>query len=199
VSTALIALECGDDPSAWADLGLPVDGSGRCVLSGVTVLLDGTGGGLRRWMLQGSEGPAAIDGIPTTWSGASPAVGEGQLDHVVVFTDSRDRTVEALVAAGGDLRRSGGPPQLPAPMAFVRLGSVIVEVAENPKADRATLWGLVAVVGDVDALAAAHPGSLGTPRDAVQPGRRIVTARPREGLDCALAFMTPRVRAHSGQ
>jgi hypothetical protein len=197
VSTSLIGLRCGDDPAAWVDLGFEVRGS-TCDLGPVAIELDGTGGGVRGWVLGGDAGPQALDGIPTAWrDAAEPAPvehpnGATGLDHVVVFTDSRDRTVEALVHAGGDLRRSGGPPQLPAPMAFVRMGEVIVEVAENGTADGAHLWGLVAVVPDVDALAAAHPDLLGSPRDAVQPGRRIVTARRRPGLDTALAFMTPR-------
>lgn len=198
VSTPLIGLECGDDPAAWRALGFAVDGD-ACRLGPVAVMLDGGGGGVRGWTLGGAGGgPGEIDGIPTRWSDEAPAEppshpnGAAALDHVVVFTDSRDRTVDALVAAGGDLRRSGGPPQLPAPMAFVRMGGVIVEVAENGSPNGAHLWGLVAVVADVDALAARYGDLLGSPRDAVQPGRRIVTARRRDGLDCALAFMTPR-------
>jgi hypothetical protein len=31
---------------------------------------------------------------------------------------------------------------------------------------------------------------LGSPRDAVQPGRRIATLRPEAGLGPAIAFMT---------
>lgn len=202
MSTRLLALQCGDDPAAWAALGFAVDAAGRCPLGDVTVRLDGGGGGLRGWVLAGAAGAPALDGVATGWEpdAETKAVphpnGAAALDHVVVFTGARDRTVEALVAAGGELRRSGGPPALPAPMAFVRLGPAIVEVAQNPKARGAHLWGVVAVVPDVDALAAALPDALGAPRDAVQPGRRIVTARRRDGLDCAIAFITPRVRAH---
>jgi hypothetical protein len=96
------------------------------------------------------------------------------------------------VQVGAALRRSGGPPELPAPMAFVRMGPVIVEVAENPEAQDASLWGITAVVPDVDVLAARYPDAFGDPRPAVQPGRRIVTARRRDGLDTPLAFITPR-------
>ena len=197
VSTPLLDLVCGDDPAAWTDLGFAVDAGGACRVGGVTVTVDGAGGGLRGWVLGGPGGPGAVDGIVTSWRSSPAPVasaahpnGAGALDHVVVFTDSRDRTVGALVEAGGDLRRSGGPPQLPAPMAFVRMGAAIVEVAENGTPPH--LWGLVAVVEDVDALAGAYPGAFGEPRDAVQPGRRIVTARRRDGLETAIAFMTPR-------
>ena len=194
VSTPLRELVCGDDPAVWRALGFTVSDSGVVGLGALALRLGGGGGGVRGWVLGGDAGPEAIDGIPTEWrSGDAPGEpvthpnGVTGVDHVVVFTDSRDRTVGALVGAGGDLRRSGEPPQLPAPMAFLRLGAVIVEVAEN--GERPRLWGLTVVVPDVDALAARYPGAFGEPRDAVQPGRRIVTAR---GLDTALAFITPR-------
>lgn len=197
VSTSLLELVCGDDPAAWAALGFAVASDGTCQVGAVRVRIDGGGGGLRGWVLDGEQGPESLDGLATSWRAAAPQDpapehpnGAVALDHVVVFTDSRDRTVAALVGAGGDLRRSGAPPQLPAPMAFVRLGPAIVEVAENGTPPH--LWGLVAVVADVDALAGRLPGALGAPRDAVQPGRRIVTARRRDGLETALAFITPR-------
>ena len=198
MSTPLLELVCGDDPAAWRALGFAVGDDGSCAIGALGVRIDGAGDGLRGWVLGGGGGEPALDGIPTTWRDGDAVApgrhpnGTSAVDHVVVFTDSRDRTVAALAGAGGALRRSGEPPQLPAPMAFVRLGAVIVEVAENPAASGAALWGLVAVVPDVDALAARHAGLVGEPRDAVQPGRRIVTAARRPGLGTALAFMTPR-------
>lgn len=198
MTTALLELVCGDDPAAWRDLGFAVGDDGSCAIGALWLRIDGAGGGLRGWVLGGRGGPGAVDGIPTTWrDGHAVAPGEhpneaSALDHVVVLSDSRDRTVAALTGAGGDLRRSGGPPQLPGPMAFVRLGAVIVEIAEDPSTEGAALWGLTAVVPDVDALAARYCGLLGEPKAAVQAGRRIVTAARRPGLGTALAFMTPR-------
>lgn len=198
VSTALLELVCGDDPAAWAEIGFAVSSEGACSIGPLTVRLDGGGGGLRGWVLGGVVGES-VDGIATSWRIDAPAHhglehgnGVTGVDHVVVFTDSRDRTVTALVEVGAALRRSGGPPELPAPMAFVRMGPVIVEVAENPSAAGASLWGLTAVVGDVDVLAAQYPGAFGAARPAVQPGRHIVTARRAPGLDTPLAFITPR-------
>jgi hypothetical protein len=183
----LLELECGDPPAAWAALGFDVrDGAVR--VGPVTVRCDGGGGGLRGWTLAGEDGPADVGGIPTRWARPEAAPpGERGLDHVVVLTGDRDATAAALVAAGGDLRRRADPPAVPAPMCFVRLGEVIVEVAQAGGPPR--LWGLTAVVEDLEAL----PGDLvGRPRDAVQPGRRIATARREAGLGTALAFMTPR-------
>ena len=99
-------------------------------------------------------------------------------DHVVVLTGSLERTVGALQAAGLDLRRTAGT------MAFLRLGSYILEVVERG-GDPARFWGLVVVVPDPGAVPGAGPV-----KDAVQPGRRIATVA---GLGAALALMSPRV------
>jgi hypothetical protein len=55
----------------------------------------------------------------------------------------------------------------------------------------ARLWGISFLVPDLDATAAALGDLLGTPRDAVQPGRRIATLRREANLGPAVAFMTP--------
>ncbi len=177
----LAELSTGDSAAAWTALGF-----GDPVRVGpATVTCDGRGGGVRGWTLVG-DGPDTVDGIPTRWVG-SPGEDRGDLDHVVVLTGALDRTVAALVAIGGDERRRA------APMAFVRLGRVIIEVVEREQVPT-RIWGLVAVVDDLASLPA---DLIGTPKDAVQPGRRIVTARPQPGLETALAFMTPRVRTRS--
>jgi hypothetical protein len=113
--------------------------------------------------------------------------GATAIDHVVVFTDDRDRTAAALAAAGGDVRRRGDPPELPAPMAFVRFGELVVEVAQA--GGPARIWGVSFVVPDLDALAGPL---LGAARPAVQPGRRIVTVSRAAGLSLAVALITPR-------
>jgi hypothetical protein len=113
--------------------------------------------------------------------------GATAIDHVVVFTDDRDRTAAALAAAGGDVRRRGDPPELPAPMAFVRFGELVVEVAQA--GGPARIWGVTFVVPDLDALAGPL---LGAARPAVQPGRRIVTVSRAAGLSLAVALITPR-------
>ena len=182
----LLELKCGDQPDAWEALGFQVHG-GAVRVGPVTVRCDGRGGGLRGWTLVG-DGPPDLDGLPTAWAAASDEPpGERALDHLVVFTGDRDRTAAALTAVGGDERRRADPPAVPAPMAFVRLGSVIVEIAQAGGPTR--LWGLTAVVDDLASLPAEL---VGEPRDAVQPGRRIVTARRTDALATPLAFITPR-------
>ena len=180
----LQALSTGDSAEPWAALGFGVP----VRVGPLEVECDGAGGGVRGWTLVGSGG-ADVDGIPTRWVD-EPGEDRGDLDHVVVITGSLDRTVAALVAVGGDERRRIDVGR--GRMAFVRMGRVIVELVERD--DPARIWGLVAVVDDLAALPA---DLVGEPRDAVQPGRRIVTARPVPGLETALAFMTPRVRTRS--
>jgi hypothetical protein len=182
-------LLCGDDPACWARLGFEVAGDVLQV-GPVAVRCDGEGAGIRGWTLRGDGGPREVAGISTAWSSAEPGPrGAIDLDHVVLLTGRLDATVADLVAVGGDERRRMTQPRTGASLAFVRLGETIVEVAERDGPP--VLWGLVAVVEDLATL----PSELvGTPRDAVQPGRQIVTARPQEGLETALAFMTPRVR-----
>lgn len=172
----VLALEAGDDPAAWAALGFAVtDGVVR--LGAGRLALDGAGGGLRA-MAPADTGEDA--GGPAHPNGAF------ELDHVVLLTPSLDAGVASVVDLGGEERRR---VTLHAPMAFVRLAGVIVEVVQ--RGDEQRLWGLVATVPDLAGLGDA----VGEARDAVQPGRRIATARPRPGLETAVAFMTPRVRA----
>jgi len=183
-----------DEPAAWAALGFAPGQDGAFALGGVRVVLAGrrAGRGIVELRVEGLAG-VRPDALPLV---APPAPGVAlpgahpngalAIDHVVALTDDRDRTADALAAAGGDVRRRGAPPELPAPMAFVRFGELIVEVAQV--GGPARLWGLTVTVADVDALAGPL---LGAVRPAVQPGRRIATVRPHAGLSTALALMSP--------
>jgi hypothetical protein len=189
-------LVIADAPAAWEALGFAPDEQGAFALAGLTVRLAGPAAGRGIVALRvagaGAERP---DGLPVVAAddGAGPAPGTASahpngamaIDHVVAFTDDRDRTTGALAAAGGDVRRRGGPPELPAPMAFVRFGELIVEVAQAGGPPR--FWGLGVTVADLDALAGPL---LGAARPAVQTGRRIATVRREAGLSTALALMS---------
>jgi hypothetical protein len=191
-------LVVGDAPSAWARLGFAVDGD-RAQVGTTTVVLDGTGGGLRSWALRDAA-TTAFDGLQTALvDGAPPEAGAhpngaSRIDHVVVNTPDLPRTFAALEAAGLDLRRVREHSDT-VHQGFFRLGEVILEVVGPPQpaaSEPARFWGLVAVVPDVDALLArAEPGLFGEPRAAVQQGRRIVTVARGAGLSVPLAFLTP--------
>jgi hypothetical protein len=150
------------------------------------------------WWLRGVES-TDLDGLPT--AGASIPEHEPiehpngaiAIDHVVVMTPGFETTRDALSGAGLDLRRERNDLR-GVNMAFFRAGRTIVELVENPKAERAAFWGLVFVVADIDATAALLGDRLGEVKDAVQPGRRIATVHDPEGPSTAVAFITPRAR-----
>ena len=103
------------------------------------------------------------------------------VDHVVVATDSLERTCGAIAdATGAPLRRVREVGEMR--QGFHRLGGLIVEVVERAGLAEgpASFWGLVICVEDLDAACARLGGELiGEPRDAVQPGRRSPrSARP---------------------
>jgi hypothetical protein len=200
-------LVIGDERAAWERLGFAPGADGAFALGGLRVRLAGRGSVELRVAGLAEERPDGLPIVPVAERRDAapgddlgvPAAGDrpvsaaarhpngaSAIDHVVVFTDDRDRTADALAAAGGDVRRRGEPPELPAPMAFVRFGELIVEVAQA--GGPARFWGITVRVTDADALAGPL---LGTPRAAVQPGRRIVTVARSAGLSVALAFITP--------
>jgi hypothetical protein len=200
---ALTQLVVADDPATWERLGFGVAPDGTCRVGGVVVRLAGAGAGrgILSWSLDGV--PTAIDGLaaaadppPPGGSAAHPNGARG-LDHVVVATPDVARTFAALAAAGLELRRvrEAGSAERPLRQGFYRIGEALLEVVGPPEPagdGPAAFWGLVAVVDDLDALAARLGPHLGRPREAVQAGRRIATLRESAGASVALAFMTPR-------
>jgi hypothetical protein len=192
-------LVIADEPAAWEALGFAAGDDGAFALGALSVRLAGRGAGrgvvavrvdgLRverpdALPMVGLHGAPTADQPGVAAASAHPS-GALAVDHLVAFTDDVDRTAAALASAGGDIRRRGGPPELPAPMAFVRFGPLVVEVAQAGGPVR--FWGLTVTVADLDALAGPLLGSI---RPAVQPGRRIATVRREAGLAVALAFMS---------
>ena len=124
------------------------------------------------------------------------------IDHVVAMTPNLDRSVEALQAAGLDLRRireqptpAGAPRQ-----AFFRLGEVILEVVQEPEdvltarpdgADGpARFWGMALLSEDIELTVEQLGEHASEIRAAVQPGRRIATLRRSAGLTVPVAVMS---------
>jgi hypothetical protein len=188
-------LVIADEPAAWAALGFAPGAA--FALGGVVVRLVGSsaGGGIVELRIEGvtAERPDGLPLVASAGRGGAPPPsshpnGALAIDHVVAFTDDLDRTSAALERAGAPLRRRA-EPRPGTPMAFHRLGPLIVELVQSGARPR--LWGFVVVVSDLDACAGPL---VGTPRPAVQPGRRIAMVRPEAGLPVALAFMTPQPR-----
>lgn len=195
----IAALRIAADPAAWRAFGVPLDEAGRVTVGGVTLEVAATAGetGLTGWGWRGLPAGADLDGIALTGDVPGPEPRPGPLaleavDHVVVATGDLERTVAAFDHAGLDRRRmrdAGAMRQ-----AFYLAGPALVEVVSPAEADGAParLWGVTFVSRDIDAAAAADGPLLGAIRDAVQPGRRIVTVRREAGLGVPVALMTPR-------
>jgi hypothetical protein len=202
-----------DRPRTWRDLGFDVPGESFVVGTVMIRLVDDADRrGIVEWSLRDAL-TTDLDGLPTHLSRSLPVGpsehpnGARSIDHVVVLTSSLDRTAAALDDAGVQLRRvrEAGSPRAPARQGFFRLGEVILEVVQKggpgetddggepaPVASEpARFWGVVFVVADLDALGELLGERLGTPRDAVQPGRRIATLQPSAGAGLPVAFITP--------
>jgi hypothetical protein len=207
----LLAVRVGDDPATWTAAGFTVsdhgDGSGTVRIGSTTIELSGSGSGFEGWALDGVDG--AVDGLGavTPWSAEHPAAravhpnGVDGIDHVVLLTGDVPRTVAALESAGFEVRGSrqthafGGPVL----QVFVWAGDVILELVgpdngEPTTDDPATIMGLALAVEDLGTTAAFLGTLVGTPRDAVQPGRQVATLRHQEvGMRLPLLLMSPHV------
>jgi hypothetical protein len=191
----LEGLVIADDPAAWRELGVAVDGD-VLQLGGVAIRLAGRGAGegITGWFVRGLES----DVLPGTEPIAEPAAGEHPngvvaIDHVVATTQDMRGTMAALAAAGLHARRVRDVPGGEQSQAFYVLGTALLELA-GPVQDGqgARFWGLTLVADDLDGLAERLGDRVGAVKDAVQPGRRIVTLRREAGLSLPVAFMTPR-------
>ncbi len=198
----LTGLTLAAEADGWRAAGFAVE-DGKTRIGAVTVELAGAGagGGIVGWSLD-REG-VEIDGLPP--SGPISPADEldhpnraTRIDHVVVLTPDLERTTAACEGVGIARRRvrEVGEGDEILRQGFFRLGEVILEVVEGshtraePDAP-ARFWGLVCIVPDVDQLAGSLGGLVGTPKDAVQPGRRIVTVRREAELGLPIAFITP--------
>lgn len=195
----------GDQPESWRAAGFEVTPSGTLTLGATTILLDGSGGRIVSWRLD--EVGADVDGLPSTPTAVSPGPavhpnGITSIDHVVVRTGDCDRTVAAFEAAGLQVRGGRSTASYGSPMrqVFFWAGDVIVELigpdTGEPTTDEATsIFGLALTAADLESTAAHLGELLSTPKDAVQPGRRIAGLRGREvGISVPVAVMSPHVR-----
>jgi len=193
--TRLVQLTVGGSHQLWQRVGLSFDDQQTCQVGQVTLRLDeDVSLGHLGWAFDPIV--SSIDGIPST-----PRVPVSELqpprhllvDHVVVMTDSLERTSSAIEECTGlELRRirdaSNGVRQ-----AFHRSGEVVIEVVQSPSVTEPHLWGFVLVAHPFDEVVSQLGESVvSPPRDAVQPGRRIATVRRELGLGINVALISPR-------
>jgi hypothetical protein len=161
----LEALRLGGTAEPWERFGLDVEQP----VGGVRLSFEGGEPGIRDWVLG-----TPSDDKPTHPNGITA------IDHVVLVTRDLEAKVAELVAGGFDHRPKPGAPQ-----AFFVLGPCLLEVVQ---ADGEGFWGITFTGTDLDRFG-------GTPKDAVQPGRRIVTVPREAGLGFPVAVITPRAGA----
>jgi len=202
--TRLATVRMAAAASCWAALGFDTTGGAVALVNGA-VELGGDGPGLSSLGVTGPDVPTVVDGLGFESAHERPAAahpnGARSIDHVVVMTDSLDRTSAAIEASLGlerrRLRETDTVRQAfhrfadPVDSTAIGVRGCILELVENPSVRRPEYWGLVVIVDDLDALHGAHPDFVAPPKPAVQPGRRIATARRAADLGTAVAFMTP--------
>jgi hypothetical protein len=199
-------LVVADDAGSWRDAGFRVSGD-QVAVGSVRIRLAGRGErrGILSWSLR-DAGTLELDGLATNASERAPVSGTPHpngvvsVAHLVVMTTDLDRTVTVLDAAGFDLRRrrEGPTPGGSERQAFFRMAELILELVEAPAGTRlaadpdgpARLWGIAFLVEDLEATARSLGPLMGSPREAVQPGRMIATLRGEAGLGPAIAFMS---------
>ena len=214
----LTTIELGDAPEAWATAGFTVGDDG-VHLGSTTIRLTGRGGSFLGWSFDGlapsSDGPSDLDGLPLLDPGAAGDGGAAavthpnvthpngivSIDHVVVRTGNCERTIAAFERAGFEVRGGRSTTSYGSPMrqTFFWGGDVILELvgpdAGEPTTDEpTTIFGLALVATDIDRTAETLGDLLGTPKPAVQAGRRIAGLRHRQaGISLPVAVMSPHI------
>ena len=193
-----VHLTVGGPVTPWLGLGLPSvgdAGSATLITDNCSIIWPDGDLPSGTLMLGLSEVPSGtvIDGVEVDTSIApEPDVSSPiSVDHLVINTDSLERTcAEVERVTGHPLKRIREVGSLR--QGFHRLGpgGLILEVVERPGVDHVSLWGFVVTVADLDSVVANANGAIGTPRDAVQPGRRIATVASPNDLGVAVAFMS---------
>lgn len=201
-SHQLRCVEVGDPPDAWRACGFDVDASGELLLGRTVVRCTGAGPAFTGWCIDGVDGP--LDGVPVTAPGGDSAPsshpnGIVRVDHLVLRSGDVDRTTTEFESAGLEVRGGRSTTSYGSPMrqVFLWAGDVIIELVgpdvDEPTTDEpTTVLGLALVAADIEVTSDVLGDLLGTPKDAVQAGRRIAGLRgARVGVGLPLAVMTP--------
>ena len=193
----LAALRVPGGAELWRALGFAVAGDMIGLANGAIRL------GAERCSLEleaPGRGATSVDGVEIVTGAGSDAVahpnGSVELDHIVVMTDSIERTSAAIEEdLGLEQRRLRETETVR--QAFHRFADApdgtrgcIVEVVERPELPGAAIWGVVVIVDDIDLAVAKSNGLIGPPKPAVQHGRWIASVPRTAGLSVAVAVMS---------
>lgn len=202
VAPVLVSVEFDGKLESWLEVGFVAGPSGAVTFGNGAVTFGETPLLRVRNLPSGSES-AILDGLAVGLGlpdGPSDHPnGSSALDHLVIGTDSLERTSAAVHDVLGlellRVRRAASVRQ-----GFHRFptgdrSGCVIEVVESPHARRTELYGLVVITSDLDGMCSGlGPDVIGVPKDAVQPGRQIATFRSSAGLGIAVAMMTPEPR-----
>ena len=183
--TSIAALVVGGSPDPWESLGfakLSSEGSRTLFsLSDVQLIVDS------------SHQPGMVDWVlaDAPFAGPSGPIGCIGVDHVVWRTNDLDATCDDITRLTGAPRKRVRDAGNGVTQGFHRAGSVIIEVvAGGAPVEVPALWGFVVNVADLNAVCNhVGPDVMGQPKNAVQQGRRIATARAMAGLGVPFALM----------
>ena len=190
-----VQLVVGGTPSSWSFIGVfPISTSWgeRAVCTNAELHWRGDEIGAFTLAIDGVAAGTDLDGVVLTTFEPSEEEepSDIEIDHVVVVTDSLERTCDAVTqVTGHPLKRVRETADVR--QGFHRLGpgGVIVEVVERAGVTATSLWGFVLTVPDLDAVV-SDVDRVGAPKNAVQPGRRIATVRSGAGLGVPVALMS---------
>jgi hypothetical protein len=186
-----------DAAAAWEAIGCTVVAGAVPFANGALLL------GREGIVVADSPDSSDVDGVALGVGDVPAPVehpsGAFELDHLVLLTDSLERTSGAVHAALGlecrRIRETGSVRQ-----AFHRFADpvegggrgCIVEVVESDRVAATSVMGVVLNVDDLfDLTDRLGPDLVSRPKPAVQPGRHIATVRRAVGLGTAVALMTP--------
>jgi hypothetical protein len=208
-------VELGDSAAAWSAAGFTVTDHHTIELGRTTICCSADAKPFHGWginSLGGNEsgsGLESIDGLkllpPQTRT--SPAIsrptpphpnGISSIDHIVVTTGNCDRSIKAFESAGFVIRGERNTTSYGSPMrqVFFWAGDVIVELMGPAKGQAvreapASVFGLALVTTDMQRTSEVLGDLLGTPKDAVQPGRKIAGLRTKSvGIGLPIAVMS---------
>ncbi|MAT07468.1 MAG: hypothetical protein CL424_20780 [Acidimicrobiaceae bacterium] len=201
--TELATIALGAPAASWSALGFSVvDGLVPFVNGAIELTDDRPGVG--ELGITGLSAAVTVDGVSFVPRPVVPSCdhpnGARSIDHVVIMTDSIDRTSAAIEDVLGLERRRVRETET-VRQAFHRFADppeasagergCILELVEQARVRTPEVWGLVVIVDDLEQFQSTCPDLVAPPKPAVQPGRLIATARREADLGTAVAFMTP--------